>query len=99
MTEQNINVFSHFANNSDVLVMSDLQNKYLGEFLFRQMPEGVYGCITGNFIGTPVDFCEIFGIYCVPDYCHFMRIKNRELGFVLEWRDYGGQIRINVNAI
>lgn len=79
--------------------MTEFQTKHLGEYIFRQMPDNVYACITGNFTGTPADFCEIFGVYCVPDYCHFMRIMNREIGFMLEWRDYGGRIRINVNAL
>lgn len=79
--------------------MTEFQVKYLGEFMFRQMSDSAYQCISGNYNGCPADFCEIFGVYCVPDFCHFMRIINREVGFMLEWRDYGGRIRINVNAL
>lgn len=73
--------------------------KHLGEYIFHLMPDGIYSCISGNYDGCPADFCAIFGVYCVPDYCHFMRIMNRESGIMLEWRDYGGRIRINVNAL
>lgn len=80
--------------------MTSYQSKHLGEFIFLILDDQMFNCISGNFAGTPAELLEIFGVYCVPDYCVFMRIVNREEGIYIVWRNYGSnRIRINISKI
>ena len=68
---------------------------HVGEFNFRQLDDYRYHCVSGNFEGSPADFCEVYGI-AVPDDCQFLRIKSYVRHLYLTFRDYGGKIQINV---
>lgn len=71
---------------------------YVGEFIFCQNDAGIYACITGNFIGTPADFCDVYGI-AVPDDTQFLRVRSYVRHLHFEFRDNGGRIRINVHVL
>lgn len=62
-------------------------NNMRGDYRFRLMDDGIYHCITHPYEGTPADLCAIFGID-VPDMTQFLRVKNYECGFRLEFRAY-----------
>lgn len=81
--------------------MTELQLKLIstGEFLFRLMDMGVFKCYNHDIGLTPAELCAAFDI-TVPDCCQFMRIKDYENGFQLEWRNYGANaIRINLRKL
>lgn len=68
-----------------------------GEYIFRQLNDGLYHCINRDYPDTPVDLCDEFNV-AVPDCTQFLRciLDWCDTGF--EFRNYGGEIRINIYA-
>lgn len=81
-----------------IMATTTNQLPYVGEFLFRQLDDYRYHCVSGNFEGTPAEFCEVYGI-AVPDDTQFLRVKSYVRHLHFEFRDYGGRIRINVTPL
>lgn len=74
------------------------QLPYVGEFIFRQLDDYRWHCVSGNYDGLAADFCDEFGVI-IPDDCQFLRIKSYVRSLHIEWRNYGGRIRINVHQL
>lgn len=64
-------------------------------FIFRNLSNGMWHCINQDYAGTPADLCEEFGI-AVPDSCQFLRCILSWDNVGLEFRAYGGEIRIDL---
>lgn len=63
------------------------------EFIFREI-DGLYVDVTNQFAGTLAEFFNAWNII-IDDCTQFCRIIQD--AYVIEYRAYGGKIRINVS--
>lgn len=77
---------------------ANIQLPYVGEFIFQEMNDYKMRCITGNYVGCPADFCDIYGI-AIPDDTQFLRVRSYARHLHFEYRSYGARVRINVHPL
>lgn len=65
------------------------------EFIFHPI-DGIYRDVTNQFAGTLADFFLAWNIV-IDDRAQFCRIVLDD--FVIEYRAYGGRIRVNVSRL
>ena len=65
------------------------------EFIFRQV-NGLYVDTTNQFAGTLADFFLAWNIV-IDEHAQFCRIVTDD--YLIEYRAYGGRIRVNVSQL
>ena len=65
------------------------------EFIFRPV-DGIYRDVTNQFAGTLADFFLAWNIV-IDEHAQFCRIVKDD--YIIEYRAYGGRIRVNVSQL